>query len=79
MPVVPRQVRQALTSWDHKTEYAMPKMSGNSGLGFSKTFELGGPHAFLADHKIDGRILMPVSVCSQFEQETSIPGKRLSV
>ena len=38
----------------------MPKMSGNSGQGFSKTYELGRAHSFLADHKIDHRILMPV-------------------
>lgn len=60
MLTVPRSLRQALISWDHTVEYSMPKMSGSSGLGFSKTYELGGAHAFLADHKIDGRILMPV-------------------
>lgn len=38
----------------------MPKMGSSSGLGFSKTYELGGAHAFLVDHQIDGRILMPV-------------------
>ena len=39
---MPRSVREALTSWDHRLDYPMPKMSGGSGGGaFSKTYELG--------------------------------------
>ena len=39
---MPRSVREALTSWDHRLDYPMPKMSGSSSAGaFSKTYELG--------------------------------------
>ena len=50
-------------AWDHKVDYPMPSsMNGAGGAdgAFQKTFELAGEHAFLADHQIDGRILMPV-------------------
>lgn len=39
---VPRSIREALTSWDHKVNYPMPKMTGGAGAGaFCKTYELG--------------------------------------
>lgn len=61
---VPRVVREALVSWDHASDYPLPKSkdwtSAGGAAGFTKTYKLGGEHAFLADHVVDGRILMPV-------------------
>lgn len=50
-------------AWDHSTDYPVPsyKDYGSSGAAaFTKTYRLGKEHAFLADHIVDGRILMPV-------------------
>ena len=59
-----RAVREALVSWDHGAEYPLPSAkefaAAGAGAGFMKTYALGGAHAFLADHVVDGRILMPV-------------------
>ena len=62
---LPRAVREALVSWEHGTEYPLPTFkeflgAQGGGAGFSKTYALGGEHAFIADHVVDGRILMPV-------------------
>ena len=61
---VPRVVREALVSWDHSADYPLPSFkdwtSAGGSSGFTKTYKLGGEHAFLADHVVDGRILMPV-------------------
>ncbi len=61
---MPRVVREALVSWDHASDYPLPKSkdwtSAGGAAGFTKTYKLGGEHAFLADHVVDGRILMPV-------------------
>jgi hypothetical protein len=56
-------IREALVAWDHSTDYPVPsyKDYGSSGAAaFTKTYRLGKEHAFLADHIVDGRILMPV-------------------
>ena len=59
-----RAVREALVSWDHTADYPLPKSkdwtSAGGAAGFTKTYKLGEEHAFLADHVVDGRILMPV-------------------
>ena len=59
-----RAVREALVSWDHSADYPLPKSkdwtSAGGAAGFTKTYKLGEEHAFLADHVVDGRILMPV-------------------
>ncbi len=59
---VPAEVAAALVSWDHSGEYPLPSAWLASGAaGFTKTFKLDEPeHAFIADHNVDGRILMPV-------------------
>ena len=60
-----RAVREALVSWDHSADYPLPKSkdwtAGGGSAGFTKTWKLGEEHSFLADHVVDGRILMPVS------------------
>ena len=62
---VPRPVREALVCWEHGADYPLPKSkdwtAAGGGSGFVKTYKLGEEHAFLADHVVDGRILMPVS------------------
>lgn len=59
-----RAVREALVSWDHSADYPLPKSkdwtSAGGAAGFTKTYKLGKEHSFLADHVVDGRILMPV-------------------
>ena len=63
---LPRAVREALVAWEHSACYELPGFkdfiagSGGGGGGFSKTYALGAEHAFLRDHVVDGRILMPV-------------------
>ena len=61
-----RAVREALVSWDHSADYPLPKSkdwtSAGGAAGFAKTYKLGEEHSFLADHVVDGRILMPVRV-----------------
>jgi hypothetical protein len=61
---VPRAVREALVAWEHSADYPLPKSkdwtAAGGGGGFVKTYKLGEEHAFLADHVVDGRILMPV-------------------
>ena len=61
---VPRKVREALVSWEHSADYPLPKSkdwtSAGGTNGFTKTYKLGDEHSFLADHVVDGRILMPV-------------------
>ena len=51
-------------SWDHSADYPLPKSkdwtSAGGAAGFTKTYKLGEEHSFLADHVVDGRILMPV-------------------
>ena len=51
-------------SWDHSADYPLPSFkdwtSAGGSSGFTKTYKLGGEHAFLTDHVVDGRILMPV-------------------
>lgn len=49
-------------SWDHSGDYPLPNAWLSSGTaGFTKTYKLDDPeHAFIADHNVDGRILMPV-------------------
>ena len=66
MPAVFRAVREALVSWDHSADYPLPKSkdwtSAGGAAGFTKTWKLGEEHSFLADHVVDGKILMPVSL-----------------
>lgn len=54
-------------SWEHSADYPLPKSkdwtSAGGSSGFTKTYKLGAEHAFLADHVVDGRILMPVRSC----------------
>ena len=61
-----RAVREALVSWDHSADYPLPKSkdwtAAGGSAGFTKTYKLGEEHSFLADHVVDGRILMPVSL-----------------
>lgn len=58
---VPDAVAAALVSWDHSTPYPLPRgWLSSGGGGFTKTYKLGDEHAFIADHNVDGRILMPV-------------------
>ena len=61
-----RAVREALVSWDHSADYPLPKSkdwtAAGGSTGFTKTYKLGEEHSFLADHVVDGRILMPVSL-----------------
>lgn len=61
-----RAVREALVSWDHSADYPLPKSKDWTAAGgsasFTKTYKLGEEHSFLADHVVDGRILMPVSL-----------------
>lgn len=62
MAAVPAEVAAALVSWEHSGEYPLPNewLSGG-GAGFTKIFKLNDEeHAFIADHNVDGRILMPV-------------------
>ncbi len=52
-------------SWEHSADYALPShkefsAGAGGGAGFTKTYALGREHTFLADHVVDGRILMPV-------------------
>ena len=51
-------------SWDHVASYDLPGFkdftASGAGAGFTKTYALGKEHAFLRDHTVDGRILMPV-------------------
>ncbi|EIE22203.1 ketoacyl-synt-domain-containing protein [Coccomyxa subellipsoidea C-169] len=62
---LPRAVREALVSWDHAVDYPLPTFkdwtAARGCSGFIKTYKLGGEHAFLADHIVDGRILMPAT------------------
>ncbi|KAK9916399.1 hypothetical protein WJX75_002178 [Coccomyxa subellipsoidea] len=60
---LPAEVAAALVSWDHSGEYPLPNAWLSSGtVGFTKTFKLDDPeHAFIADHNVDGRILMPAT------------------
>jgi hypothetical protein len=69
---VPDALAAALVSWDHSTPYPLPRGWLSGSAGFTKTFKLGAEHAFIADHNVDGRILMPV--CAPFPAErTSLP------
>jgi len=67
-----RAVREALVSWDHSADYPLPKSkdwtSAGGAAGFTKTWKLGEEHSFLADHVVDGKILMPVSLQLYFWQ-----------
>ncbi|EIE19938.1 hypothetical protein COCSUDRAFT_44339 [Coccomyxa subellipsoidea C-169] len=59
---LPAEVAAALVSWDHNGDYPLPKAWFSGTAGFTKTFKLGDPeHAFIADHNVDGRILMPAT------------------
>ncbi|EIE19942.1 hypothetical protein COCSUDRAFT_58179 [Coccomyxa subellipsoidea C-169] len=60
---LPAEVAAALVSWDHSGDYPLPNAWLSSGTaGFTKTFKLDDPeHAFIADHNVDGRILMPAT------------------
>ncbi|CAK0786732.1 hypothetical protein CVIRNUC_009946 [Coccomyxa viridis] len=64
-PELFRAVREALVSWDHSADYPLPKSkdwtAGGGSAGFTKTWKLGEEHSFLADHVVDGRILMPAT------------------
>ncbi len=75
---LPRAVRQALVAWDHSTPCALPShaeyVAAGGGAGFRKTYALGGEHAFLADHIVDGRILMPVGLVCVTVCEFADPG-----
>ena len=64
-------------SWDHAADYPLPSHkefnASTGGGGFVKTYFLGKEHEFLADHIVDGRILMPVIVgCCQHRPATNI-------
>ena len=56
-------------AWDYSTPCALPtfkEFQGSmGGGGFTKTYALGKEHAFLADHVVDGRILMPVGFAAR--------------
>ena len=58
---VPEAVARPLVSWDHTTQYAMPTdwLLSNT-KAFTKTFDLGKQHAYLLDHTVDGRVILPV-------------------
>ena len=63
---LPRDVRAALVSWNHSTEYegASVAVGGAAapGAGFDKIFDLASPSSrHLADHVIDGRIILPAT------------------
>lgn len=78
MAAVPAEVAAALVSWDHSGEYPLPNewLSGG-GAGFTKTFKLNDEeHAFIADHNVDSRILMPVRTHAQ-AQMSSLPTETL--
>lgn len=51
-------------SWDHAADYPLPTNWLPGGAeGFTKTYDLDTEaHAFLADHTVDGRIILPVSM-----------------
>ena len=72
MSAVFRAVREALVSWDHSADYPLPKSkdwtSAGGAAGFTKTWKLGEEHAFLADHVVDGKMLMPWSLLLYFWQ-----------
>ena len=58
---VPEAVARALVSWDHTTQYAMPTdwLYSNT-KAFTKTFDLGKQYAYLLDHTVEGRVILPV-------------------
>ena len=63
---LPRDVRSALVSWNHSTEYegATGAIVGSAapGAGFDKIFDLASPAArHLADHVVDGRVILPAT------------------
>lgn len=58
---VPRALREALVSWDHRTKIPLPNPLDRNSGAFSKTFDLSGADAQLIDHNVDGRIIIPVS------------------
>lgn len=58
---MPRGVREALVSWDYRSDLKLPNpLLANQSL-FSRTFELNGVDSFLLDHQVEGRVIMPVS------------------
>lgn len=62
---LPRQVREGLAAWGYET-FALPKYSeferlqGGDGT-FKKVWNLGKEHAFIKDHNVKGRVLMPAT------------------
>ncbi|KAK9826437.1 hypothetical protein WJX81_005723 [Elliptochloris bilobata] len=60
---LPRAVREALCAWDHSEEYPLgPRPAPAEAASFSMTFDLGHEAgAFLADHAVDGAILLPAT------------------
>ncbi|CAK0731645.1 hypothetical protein CVIRNUC_000023 [Coccomyxa viridis] len=80
---LPRDVRDALVSWNHSTEYKLPEfqtIGAGAGIGgFEKVYDTKGKHAFLVDHNIDGRVLMPATsyVCTAWEAAATRAGKEV--
>ena len=60
---VPSEMVHALVSWDHTADYPLPtNWLPSRAEGFTKTYDLDTEeHAFLVDHTVDGRIILPVS------------------
>lgn len=63
---MPRVLREALISWDHRTEIPLPSPLAQNNGAFTKTFDLSGNDAHLIDHNIDGRIILPVHPSSMY-------------
>ncbi|CAL8464659.1 g4194 [Coccomyxa elongata] len=65
VPELPRDVREKLVSWNHTQDYEtagyQDYASRLGGGQYEKVWDLGGDHKFLADHVVDGRILMPAT------------------
>lgn len=64
LDAVPRVIREAVTAWDHRTQYPLPSVPDITRGMFTVTYDLSGQHSYLVDHNIDGRILMPVRPCN---------------
>lgn len=75
---LPRALREALVAWDYSADIDLPsfreiaRLDGN-GAAFSKTYELGGAHKFIADHDIDGRIIVPAVTCAARQGSMTLP------
>ncbi|KAK9904717.1 hypothetical protein WJX75_001194 [Coccomyxa subellipsoidea] len=83
VPELPRDIREKLVSWNHTQEYDsagyQDYASRLGGGQYEKVWDLGGDHKFLADHVVDGRILMPATsyVVTAWEALCSMKSRKM--